>query len=182
VAEEQTYTAIRKLWNHTINQSLVRPWGFRFWRFKLKAPRLQQVDAVAALIKVLTETNVFTPDQLIPVAASLLGIDVLGEPAPWQKVPPKAALAGMTDDFLRTPDDPMTVEDESEGDQPGETAITGEEDGESARGLLEQLGMMVSGFVDGPAQKMRERIGLARQGTAPMEEDSTGPDFWTVDD
>jgi capsid portal protein len=189
VAEEQTYTALRQLWDHTINQALVMPWGFRFWRFKLKAPRLQQAEAVEKLIKTLIESHVIRPDQAIPLAASLLGQEFLGEPAEWQKVPPKVAVAGMTKDFLPQRDNPMTVADESkpppaEGDdvtrQPGETENTGEDGGEAAVGLLEALGMLVGDFTDGPAQKLRERLGLQR--AKVYAEPSTGPDFWQVDD
>jgi capsid portal protein len=179
VAEEQTYTSLRKLWAHAVNQHLVRPWGFRFWRFKLKAPRLQQAEVVSKLLKVLIEEHVITPDQARPVAATLLGIEILGEPADYQRVPPKMAQAGMTAQILKPTDDPMTVEDESD-DMGAEAG--GEKEGEAARGLMQQLGIMATGFSDGPAAKMRARLKIERERADYGEGDMIAPVPFTVDD
>ena len=184
VAEEQTYTALRQSWDHVINQSFVRPWGFRFWRFQLKGPKLQQPEAVANAAGKFIETNVFRPDEVRPLASRTLGIPIQGEPQPWQKVPPKAAERGLVDDFLPQEDDPLTVLDESQegqlepGEKPGETESEGEIDSESARGLLEQLGQ----FVDGQAAKVRKRLGLARTNPNPAEGPALGPDLQPLDD
>ncbi len=178
VAEEQTYSALRDLWAHVINEQFVLPWGFRFWRWRLNSPREQRMDEAAGLLKVALENNVFRPDQTIQTFADLLRITITDEPMDWQKVPARAANQGLTSEFL--PQEPE-VEGEEDDRAPGETEALGEGDADAASELLQAIGLLAADITEDAAEKMRDRLKLSRD-IQISEGPALGPDLLPEDD
>lgn len=158
IAEEQTYTAIRNIWDFWINQLLVQPMGFRFQRFALLSPKQADLDALSKLLKVAVEQHILTPAEARKILTDAMGkIGKLDDAARWQQVPPKGLLTGMLDQIL--PPEEGAEEPGAEGapTKDGERA-SGRDDAKHARELLESLNR----FSDGEAQAMRKRLAEAR--------------------
>ena len=155
IAEEQTYKAIRNLWDFWINQLLVRPMGYRFQRFKLLGPKSADLEALAAILKVAIEQHILTPAEGRVLLADALGkAGKMDDPGRWQMVPPKALLQSMMDQILP----PESTDGDGDAPDKADAKTQSKDEGAHARDLLESLNR----FNDGEAAEMRKRLGAAR--------------------
>jgi PBSX family phage portal protein len=94
-AEEQVFQPERADFDWIINRRILPLLGIRFWRFKSRAPSVQDPERLAAVAEKFAKQGVVVPAELRTVAERALGIDLLRDAGDWQQLPQALIMQGF---------------------------------------------------------------------------------------
>jgi PBSX family phage portal protein len=87
VSEEQVFVPERELFDEIANNELFSGFKLKFWRFKSKGPRLVSGPDVVKGFETFGKQGVFTINDGIRLANTLLGTDLAVYTEPWANLP-----------------------------------------------------------------------------------------------
>jgi len=109
-AEEQVFTPEREAFDWVMNRKILPLLDVRFWKYRSRAPRKSDPEAMAKIAESFLKHAVVVPSEMRPLAERVLGVDLPNDAADFQRLPLQAWLAGFQPPPVRSAggDGPMT--------------------------------------------------------------------------